>query len=115
MNRKWCHMNYEEDPRGSPVPHGNCPWDEHINRVNQEYQYCKKIEDPFEFIGKCEPTDLPSYHPYWKHAYEQSVENLKKEMQNRLDECIKTGLNLKYFFGGDATKESVQNKINTLT
>ena len=45
-------------------------WDNHCRSLNSDWQYCKTIKYPFEFIGKLYPANkiggvIPSYHPYW--------------------------------------------------
>jgi len=43
--------------------------------VNGSVKYCNELTDVFEFIGHCEPIDLPSEHPYWKlQSFKRTIE-----------------------------------------
>tara|TARA_R110002051_G_C8370930_1_gene443517 strand:+ start:107 stop:472 length:366 start_codon:yes stop_codon:yes gene_type:complete len=61
--------------------------------VNDSEKHCKSIDYIFEFDGLCEPTSLPSYHPYWKLEFFKNnlklIENTRQSI-NATNEYIKT-------------------------
>lgn len=72
--------------------------------INEDIKYCKKIpyESIFEFQGKCEPHQLPFYHPYWlytivnqKYPNRDDIGKIWKDYRDIKFGRIQTGITLK--------------------
>jgi hypothetical protein len=46
-------------------------WDEWVELINEDYKYCKSIENVFEYGVKCDR--LPSHHPYWSYVCKRDL------------------------------------------
>lgn len=57
--------------------------------VNDAFKYCESLNDVFEFDKYCKPTDLPSFHPYWKIQVKNNLIQLIKETEGLLSSCEK--------------------------
>lgn len=43
--------------------------------LNLSNEYCKTLDDVFEFEDQCREVDLPSEHPYWKlQSFKRTLE-----------------------------------------
>jgi hypothetical protein len=57
--------------------------------INESVDYCIKILDMNEFKGKCKESELPSFHPYWKHKTKENTINMIKQTKGLISQTEK--------------------------
>lgn len=104
-----CHLDYQDmTPKDFPS------WDEWCRAVGASERYCmslKSYEQITEFIGKCEPTDLPSAHPWWAEA---AKDRIRKDINRHRSHMNGDPSQWKYFYNATTKASDIQRKIDEL-
>lgn len=105
--------NYQEFNNSNTGTHPK-PWAE---MLKESSAYCKGLpkESIMEFEGKCEASDLPSEHPYWrvqvnKRRYQEYL-RLKENYQL----CVENQDLLPRLFNNSTTLCSLVERLKTYT
>lgn len=104
------NYNYQEFHNGNkeqwPIqPPTQEAWN---NMHNEAVKYCENINHT-EYKGK--PTELPSFHTYWKYKAEESTYNYYKLLITKLEKCNNNPELYKTEFRGGATYPTVVKQI----
>lgn len=88
-------------------------WDEFQKFQNENYIYSQTKSKPFDWIGKCRVTDLPSHHPYWNFLVMRDYKKAIIRFETNYNKCRKDRMMLKYLFDAKTTLRDVAKIIET--
>jgi len=89
-------------------------WDEWVIFVNNNINYAKTKSNVKDFKGKCEPTDLPSFHPYWCFMAKLRKRKYLFQIKTWYKECLIDRSKIKYYFNSSTDIFDIKFKIDKL-
>jgi hypothetical protein len=92
----------------------NNDWNKWILFINENYKYSLKYSFSKDFKGKCNPIDLPYFHPYWILISKLRKRKYLFQIIKWYNECLIDKSKVKYYFNSSTNLVDIENKIEKL-
>lgn len=89
-------------------------WDSYVIALNENIKFASTNSTIDDFIGKCDISDLPSYHPYWSNEVKKGIVKRLNILEIQYKECVANPSKIKYYFNNTTSLEDINNKIKKL-
>ncbi len=89
-------------------------WDEWVAFVNSNRIHGRNVSTLTDYEGKCEISDLPSFHPYWHEQIRQSKLGELEALRGKVEECRANPKKVKILFNKSATLEHLEKMLADL-
>ena len=86
-------------------------WNDYIYFVNENIRYAKTKSKVNDFKGKCEPHELPSYHPYWSLVVRLGYRKLLFKTIENYNKCEEDIEQLKYLYNHNTSLKNLRERI----
>ncbi len=87
---------------------------EWVDFVNENYKHAITKSKTFDWIGKCVPSELPSFHPYYKYLIKKRNRNELIRLGLIYKECVNDESRIKFHFNLTTSLEDIEDKIMNL-
>lgn len=86
-------------------------WNGWVNFVNDNNHHAIKFSTPFDYVGKCNEWELPSFHPYWSNKIKQNIAKDLISLMSIYEECKKDTSKIKYHFNLTTSVKDIEGMI----
>jgi len=89
-------------------------WDEWVMFVNENIKYAKENSTVDDYKDKCDISDLPSFHPYWRDLINKDKKVRVEDLEKKYDSCRKNPDLIKVYFNSSTALSDIRERIEKL-
>ena len=85
-----------------------------IDFVNENINYSKTSSKVNDYIGKCDISELPSFHPHWSDIINKKRHINLKMLEDKFETCKKDESLIKVYFNKTTTLSNIEDMIKKI-